>query len=159
MSNEQNRQYKKSVKFDGKNYWIFDVKEASKDIGLDIEQLPFSLRVLFENVLRNGGNQERLSAFKEWLNLKTPSEEINFYPARVLMQDFTGVPAIVDLASMRDAIKILGANPYKINPLIPVDLVIDHSVQVDSYGSPTSFAENVGKEVERNLEIFKLCTE
>lgn len=155
MSNEQNRQYKKSVKFNGKNYWIFDVKEASKDIGLNIEQLPFSLRVLFENVLRNGGNQERLSAFKKWLNLKTPSEEINFYPARVLMQDFTGVPAIVDLASMRDAIKILGANPYKINPLIPVDLVIDHSVQVDSYGSPTSFAENVGKEVERNLERYE----
>jgi len=155
MSNEQNRQYKKSVKFDGKNYWIFDVKEASKDIGLDLEQLPFSLRVLFENVLRNGGNQERLSAFKKWLNLKTLSEEINFYPARVLMQDFTGVPAIVDLASMRDAIKILGANPYKINPLIPVDLVIDHSVQVDSYGSPTSFAENVGKEVERNLERYE----
>lgn len=71
------------------------------------------------------------------------------------MQDFTGVPAIVDLASMRDVIKILGANPYKINPLIPVDLVIDHSVQVDSYGSPTSFAENVGKEVERNLERYE----
>ena len=70
MSTEQNRQYKKTVKFDGKNYWIFDVKEASKDVGLDIEQLPFSLRVLFENVLRNGGNQEQLSAFKKWLNLK-----------------------------------------------------------------------------------------
>lgn len=155
MSNEQNQQYKKSVKFDGRNYWIFDVKEAAKDIGLDIEQLPFSLRVLFENVLRNGGNRERLSAFKKWLNLKTPSEEINFYPARVLMQDFTGVPAIVDLASMRDAIKILGASPYKINPLIPVDLVIDHSVQVDSYGSSDSFAENVAKEVERNLERYE----
>ncbi len=155
MSNEQNQQYKKSVKFDGRNYWIFDVKEAAKDIGLDIEQLPFSLRVLFENVLRNGGNRERLSAFKKWLNLKTPLEEINFYPARVLMQDFTGVPAIVDLASMRDAIKILGASPYKINPLIPVDLVIDHSVQVDSYGSSDSFAENVAKEVERNLERYE----
>lgn len=155
MSNEQNQQYKKSVKFDGRNYWIFDVKEAAKDIGLDIEQLPFSLRVLFENVLRNGGNRERVSAFKKWLNLKTPLEEINFYPARVLMQDFTGVPAIVDLASMRDAIKILGASPYKINPLIPVDLVIDHSVQVDSYGSSDSFAENVAKEVERNLERYE----
>jgi len=155
MSTEQNRQYKKTVKFDGKNYWIFDEKEASKDVGLDIEQLPFSLRVLFENVLRNGGNQEQLSAFKKWLQAKTSSQEINFYPARVLMQDFTGVPAIVDLASMRDAIKILGASPYKINPLIPVDLVIDHSVQVDSYGSSDSFAENVTKEVQRNLERYE----
>lgn len=155
MSTEQNRQYKKTVKFDGKNYWIFDVKKASKDVGLDIEQLPYSLRVLFENVLRNGGNQEQISAFKKWLQAKTSSEEINFYPARVLMQDFTGVPAIVDLASMRDAIKILGASPYKINPLIPVDLVIDHSVQVDSYGSSDSFAENVTKEVQRNLERYE----
>jgi aconitate hydratase len=120
MSTEQNRQYKKTVKFDGKNYWIFDVKKASKDVGLDIEQLPFSLRVLFENVLRNGGNQEQLSAFKKWLQAKTSSEEINFYPARVLMQDFTGVPAIVDLASMRDAIKILGPTVHLI--LLPKTL-------------------------------------
>ena len=108
MSKEKNQQYKKSVKFDKKEYWIFDIKQAAKDLGFDIEKLPFSLRVLFENALRNGANNADLLAFKKWLDVKTSSSEIDFYPARVLMQDFTGVPAIVDLASMRDAIKVLG---------------------------------------------------
>ncbi|MFK7968000.1 MAG: aconitate hydratase AcnA [Rickettsiaceae bacterium] len=155
MSKEKNQQYKKSVEFDNKKYWVFDIKQAAKDLNFDIEKLPFSLRVLFENSLRNGASTEDLLAFKEWLDKKTSSSEIDFYPARVLMQDFTGVPAIVDLASMRDAIKVLGTTPHKINPLIPVDLVIDHSVQVDSYGSATSFAQNVEKEVERNLERYQ----
>ncbi len=154
MSKDKNQQYRKSVEFNKKNYWIFDIKQAAKDLNFDIEKLPFSLRVLFENSLRNGASTEDLLAFKKWLDKKTSSSEIDFYPARVLMQDFTGVPAIVDLASMRDAIKFLGSTPHKINPLIPVDLVIDHSVQVDSYGSGTSFAENVAKEVERNLERY-----
>jgi aconitate hydratase len=119
------------------------------------QKLPFSLRVLFENSLRNGASIENLFVFKQWLDTKTSSSEIDFYPARVLMQDFTGVPAIVDLASMRDAMKLLGSDPHKINPLIPVDLVIDHSVQVDSYGSESSFAENVAKEVDRNSERYQ----
>lgn len=93
MSKEKNQQYKKSVEFDNKKYWVFDIKQAAKDLNFDIEKLPFSLRVLFENSLRNGASTEDLLAFKEWLDKKTSSSEIDFYPARVLMQDFTGVPA------------------------------------------------------------------
>ncbi len=155
MSREKNQQYKKLIEFNHKKYWVFDIKQAAKDLDFDIEKLPFSLRVLFENSLRNGASVENLFVFKQWLDTKTSSSEIDFYPARVLMQDFTGVPAIVDLASMRDAMKLLGSDPHKINPLIPVDLVIDHSVQVDSYGSESSFAENVAKEVDRNSERYQ----
>ena len=97
----------------------------------------------------------QVTIFKRWLKERKSTEEINYMPARVLMQDLTGVPAIVDLASMRDAMKTLGDSPHKINPLIPVDLVIDHSVQVDSFGKKTSFAENVSKEVERNKERYQ----
>lgn len=155
MAKTANHEYKKSVKFDGKDYWIFDIKQAAKNVGFDIEKLPYSLRVLFENSLRGGASNEKLRAFKNWLETKSSEEEVDYRPARVLMQDFTGVPAIVDLASMRDAIEKLGASAQRINPLIPVDLVIDHSVQVDSYAKPDSFAENVAKEIERNIERYE----
>lgn len=134
MSKNLEPEYAKKQDFGGISYTIFDIKQAAMDCDFKLEKLPYSLRVLFENVVRNGGDKESLMAFKEWLKEKKSTEEINYMPARVLMQDFTGVPAIVDLASMRDAMQTLGDNPHKINPLIPVDLVIDHSVQVDSFG-------------------------
>ena len=155
MSKNLESKYAKKQNFDGVDYTIFDVKQAAIDCDFEIEKLPYSLRVLFENVVRNSSNNESLLTFKRWLKEKKSTEEINYMPARVLMQDFTGVPAIVDLASMRDAMKTLGDSPHKINPLIPVDLVIDHSVQVDSFGKKTSFAENVSKEVERNKERYQ----
>ncbi len=155
MSVGHESKYVKQQNFDGVDYTIYDVKQASIDCDFEIEKLPYCLRVLFENVVRNGGDEESLLSFKRWLKVKKSTEEINYMPARVLMQDFTGVPAIVDLASMRDAMKTLGDSPHKINPLIPVDLVIDHSVQVDSFGKKTSFADNVSKEVERNKERYQ----
>jgi aconitate hydratase len=156
MSTESELKYAKHIELDGEDYTIFDIKKAASDCDFDLEKLPFSLRVLFENVVRNGnGDEKELEPFKKWLKNKTSEDEINYMPARVLMQDFTGVPAIVDLASMRDAMKMLGDSPHKINPMIPVDLVIDHSVQVDSYGSRASFEENVRKEVERNKERYQ----
>lgn len=155
MSVGHESKYVKQQNFDGVDYTIYDVKQASIDCDFEIEKLPYCLRVLFENVVRNGGDEESLLSFKRWLKAKKSTEEINYMPARVLMQDFTGVPAIVDLASMRDAMKTLGDSPHKINPLIPVDLVIDHSVQVDSFGKKTSFADNVSKEVERNKERYQ----
>lgn len=150
-----NPDYLKEI-FVGDNlYKIFDINKAASDINLELKRLPYSLRILFENVLRLAGNKENLLLFKEWLKARKSDAEIPFMPTRVLMQDFTGVPAIVDLAAMRDAIKKLGGNPLKINPLIPVDLVIDHSVQVDYYGTSDAFAKNVKMEVARNLERYE----
>ena len=155
MSKKLESHYTRKQDFNGINYTIVDIKHAAMDCDFEITKLPYSLRILFENVVRNNGDIESLLPFKRWLKDKKSTEEINFKPARVLMQDFTGVPAIVDLASMRDAMKTLGDKPHKINPLIPVDLVIDHSVQVDSFGKKTSFDENVAKEIERNKERYQ----
>src|SRR5262245_58583867 len=102
--------------------------------GLGAERLPYTLRVLLENVLRNGTEAE-VQAVARWDAHAEPAQEISFAPSRVLLQDFTGVPAVVDLAAMRDAIAELGGDPSRINPLIPVELVIDHSVQVDEFAS------------------------
>ena len=141
-------------------YVYFDLKEAEKN-GLDgISRLPYSMKVLLENLLRNEDGRsvtrESITAVAEWLTDKgTAGCEIAYRPARVLMQDFTGVPAVVDLAAMRDGIKALGGDPEKINPLVPVDLVIDHSVIVDEFGSPMAFARNVELEYERNEERYK----
>ena len=139
---------------------IFALKTAAGKINLDINKLPFSLRVLFENMLRNEDGvvvkRDDIEAFAAWVNGGgRSSHEIAFMPARVLMQDFTGVPAVVDLAAMRDAVKKLGGDPTKINPLIPVDLVIDHSVMVDRYGTAKSAEQNVAIEMERNIERYK----
>ncbi|MCC8398324.1 MAG: aconitate hydratase AcnA [Rickettsia endosymbiont of Labidopullus appendiculatus] len=150
-----NSDYLKEISVGDNIYKIFDINKAANDIGFELKCLPYSLRILFENVLRLTAGQEKLLLFKEWLKAKKSEAEIPFMPARVLMQDFTGVPAIVDLAAMRDAIKKLGGNPLKINPLIPVDLVIDHSVQVDYYGTSEAFAKNVTMEVARNLERYE----
>jgi aconitate hydratase len=140
---------------DDKIYKVYDAKKAADKIGFDLRRLPFSLRVLFENVLRCTTNVRELEAFKDWLKERKSQAEVSFMPARVLMQDFTGVPAVVDLAAMRDAMQKIKGDPLKINPLIPVDLVIDHSVQVDYSNSEHAFDENVKLEMERNIERYK----
>ncbi len=142
----------------GKEYDYFSLTRAAEILGKDLTRLPFSLKVLLENLLRFVDGKtvtvQDLFALAGWTDSKTGGQEIAYRPARVLMQDFTGVPAVVDLAAMRDAMKALGGDPAKINPLTPVDLVIDHSVQVDHAGSTTAFAENVELEMERNRERY-----
>jgi aconitate hydratase len=119
----------------------------------DVARLPYTLRILLENVLRNG-SREDVEAVAGWVAADQPSREISFAPARVLLQDFTGVPAVVDLAAMRNAMADFGGDPERINPLIPVELVIDHSVQVDVFGTHGAFARNVELEFERNRERY-----
>ena len=144
----------------GKTYSYFDLKAASANGLGDISKLPISLKVLLENLLRTEDGvavkAADILAMTSWLVNKGRNEvEIAFSPARVLMQDFTGVPAVVDLAAMRDAAAKLGANPERINPLVPVDLVIDHSVMVDHFASTSAFAMNVDLEYERNVERYQ----
>jgi aconitate hydratase len=135
--------------------------QAAEEAGLSgVSRLPMSMKVLLENLLRNEDGQsvgeEDLKAVAAWLDNKGSVEhEISFRPARVLMQDFTGVPAVVDLAAMRDAMVALGADAEKINPLNPVDLVIDHSVMVDHFGTAQAFGQNVEREYERNIERYR----
>lgn len=150
---------RKSLDVNGKKYDFYSIKAAETALNKDLSRLPFSLKVLLENLLRYEDNRsvtvEDIEAIVKWLDEKTSSREIAYRPARVLMQDFTGVPAVVDLAAMRDAVKNLGGDPKKINPLSPVDLVIDHSVMVDSFGKADSFKTNVKIEMERNMERYK----
>jgi len=148
----------KKIKVDQKVYNIFSLKEAEKN-GLDgISKLPKSLKVLLENLLRCEDNQtvkkEQIFAIKNWLKDKKSNTEIAYRPARVLMQDYTGIPAVADLAAMRDAVKSKKKDPTKINPISTVDLVIDHSVMVDAYASKDSFKINVEKEFLRNGERY-----
>lgn len=150
---------RQALTVNGKNYQIFSIK-AAEQAGLgDLSRLPFSLKVLLENLLRHEDGQtvtvDDCKAIAKWLENKHSDHEIAYRPARVLMQDFTGVPAVVDLASMRSAMEKMNADPSKINPLSPVDLVIDHSVQVDTFGSPEAFAQNVQIEMERNRERYE----
>jgi aconitate hydratase len=116
-------------------------------------RLPYTLRILLENVLR-AGSEEGAEAVSSWVADAAPSQEISFHPARVLLQDFTGVPAVVDLAAMRNAMRDQGGSPSAINPLIPVELVIDHSVQVDEFASRLAIERNVELEFERNVERY-----
>ncbi|AKR57344.1 Aconitate hydratase [Devosia sp. H5989] len=143
----------------GKTYTYFSIPEAEKNGLPGVSKLPHSLKVVLENLLRfedgRTVTKEDIKAFVTWLTEKTSEHEISYRPARVLMQDFTGVPAVVDLAAMRDATAKLGADPQKINPLVPVDLVIDHSVMVDSFGTPLAFNQNVELEYERNGERYE----
>ncbi|PWR20308.1 aconitate hydratase AcnA [Zavarzinia aquatilis] len=139
------------------SYDYFSLKAAEKELG-DLSLLPVSLKVLLENLLRNENGTtvtvDDIKAVAQWLKDKKSDREIAFRPARVLMQDFTGVPAVVDLAAMRDAMASMGGDPNKINPLSPVDLVIDHSVIVDEFGSKAAFKDNVKLEYERNAERY-----
>ncbi|CDP53839.1 Aconitate hydratase [Devosia sp. DBB001] len=143
----------------GKTYTYFSIPEAEKNGLPGVSKLPHSLKVVLENLLRfedeRTVTKEDIKAFVTWLTEKTSEHEISYRPARVLMQDFTGVPAVVDLAAMRDATAKLGADPQKINPLVPVDLVIDHSVMVDSFGTQLAFNQNVELEYERNGERYE----
>jgi len=151
---------RKKLKVGSKTYVYYSLKEAEKN-GLEgISQLPFSMKVLLENLLRfedgRSVTKEDIVSVSEWLANKGKTErEIAFRPARVLMQDFTGVPAVVDLAAMRDAMTTLKGDPDKINPLVPVDLVIDHSVIVDEFGSAKAFKKNVDLEYARNGERYR----
>jgi len=145
----------------GTKTYIYYSLPAAEEAGLaGVSRLPASMKVLLENLLRNEDGEtvggDDLKALAAWTENKGSVEhEISFRPARVLMQDFTGVPAVVDLAAMRDAMTHLGANPEKINPLSPVDLVIDHSVMVDFFGTAKAFGENVDREYERNIERYR----
>ncbi len=136
----------------------FEISSLAALRSRNVERLPFSLKILLENLLRfeDGVNVTRadIEALLSWDPAATPSHEISFTPSRVIMQDFTGVPAVVDLAAMREAMMRLGGNPDEINPLSPAELVIDHSVQVDEYGTPQALARNTAIEFERNIERY-----
>ncbi|MGO4175709.1 aconitate hydratase AcnA [Bosea sp. TAF32] len=151
---------RKTLTAGGKTYTYYSLPDAEKNGLPGISKLPFSMKVLLENLLRfedgRSVTKTDIENFVGWLDDKGKAgKEIGFRPARVLMQDFTGVPAVVDLAAMRDGVKALGGDAQKINPLVPVDLVIDHSVIVDEFGSPKAFAKNVELEYERNAERYK----
>jgi aconitate hydratase len=148
----------KTLSVDGKDYKYFSLEEAAAQLG-DISKLPRTLKILLENVLRfeNGGSYkvDDAKAIVGWLEKATSAKEVPFKPARILMQDFTGVPGVVDLAAMRDGIVALGGKPERVNPLVPVDLVIDHSVMVDVAGSADALEKNIELEFERNEERYK----
>ena len=160
MSHIDSFKCRKTLTVGGKDYVYYSLTEAEKN-GLEgISKLPFSMKVLLENLLRfeddRSVKKSDIEAVAKWLNDRgSAGAEIAYRPARVLMQDFTGVPAVVDLAAMRDGIKALGGDPEKINPLVPVDLVIDHSVIVDEFGNPSAFKANVDLEYQRNGERYR----
>ncbi len=139
-------------------YILFDIRRLETEGIADIARLPFSIRILVENLLRKMDGrvvqEENVAAIANWQKHYDTPVEIPYHPARVLMQDFTGVPAVVDLAAMRDAVKELGGDPAKVNPLVPVDLIVDHSVQVDAFGTEDAVVENVRKEYGRNSERY-----
>ncbi len=144
----------------GKSYAYFSLPKLSAAAGRDVARLPFALRILLENLLRNEDGKavekKDIEAVVGWNPKAAPEDEIAFYPARVVLQDFTGVPAVVDFAAMRDAMATMGGDPRKINPLFPAELVIDHSVQVDYYGTVDALVRNTKNEYERNQERYVL---
>jgi len=147
-----------SLTVDGKTVHYYSLAKAAEKLG-NVSRLPFSMKVLLENLLRfeddNTVTIDDVQACADWLKERKINREIQYRPARVLMQDFTGVPAVVDLAAMRDGIVALGGEAEKINPQVPVHLVIDHSVMVDEFGTPTAFEENVALEYRRNMERYE----
>ena len=157
MPSKDTLKTRRDLSVGGKTYSYYSLEAAAAEIG-DISRLPYSMKVLLENLLRyedgNSVTVDDIRAIGQWLKDRKSDREIAYRPARVLLQDFTGVPAVVDLAAMREALTKLGGDPKKINPLSPVDLVIDHSVMVDNYGSADSFKKNVQVEFERNGERY-----
>ncbi|HTW26432.1 MAG TPA: aconitate hydratase AcnA [Acetobacteraceae bacterium] len=149
---------RRTLTVQGRDHAYFSIPEAEAKLG-DLSRLPVSLKVLLENILRFENGQsyklEDARAIAGWLAERRSTQEVPFRPARILMQDFTGVPAVVDLAAMRDGITRLGGDPRRVNPLIPVDLVIDHSVMVDAFGTPDALRRNVQIEFERNGERYQ----
>lgn len=150
-------QTRKTLNVEGQDYTYYSLEEASKHFG-DISRLPYSLKILLENMLRLQDERvvkaKDIEALAEWSKTRTSDHEISFMPARVLMQDFTGVPSVVDLAAMRTAIADKGGDPSLVNPSVPVDLIIDHSVTVDRFARPDAYKFNVEREVERNYERY-----
>ncbi len=150
---------KKTLKVGAKTYVYYSLPTAEKNGLKGISKLPYSMKVLLENLLRNEDGRtvkkEDIVAVSKWLRKKSLEHEIAFRPARVLMQDFTGVPAVVDLAAMRNAMQKLGGDAEKINPLVPVDLVIDHSVIVNFFGDNKAFGKNVTEEYKQNQERYE----
>jgi len=147
-----------SLSVGGRSYAIYSLRKAAEKLG-DVSRLPFSMKVLLENLLRfeDGGftvSTDDVKAIVDWQKNPVTGAEIQYRPARVLLQDFTGVPCVVDLAAMRDAIAKLGGDTSKINPQVPVNLVIDHSVMVDEFGTPTAFQANMEIEYQRNMERY-----
>ena len=149
---------RRTLSVQGRSYDYFSLAEAAKSLG-DVSRLPVTLKILLENVLRFEDGQsykvDDAKAIVGWLDAAHSDKEVPFRPARILLQDFTGVPAVVDLAAMRDGIRRLGSNPQKVNPLVPVDLVIDHSVIVDVAARPNALSSNVAIEFERNGERYR----
>src|SRR5215217_8251613 len=156
MTAENSFDARAELEVGGRSFEIYRLDSLQSQY--DVARLPFSLKVLLENLLRNedgvGVHARDVEALASWDHNAEPSKEIAFTPARVIMQDFTGVPAVVDLAAMRDAIADLGGDPGQINPLVPAELVIDHSVQVDAFGTRDAFRVNAEKEFERNKERY-----
>src|SRR5713101_1901855 len=149
----------KPLKVGSKTYAFYSLPIAERNGLKGISRLPFSMKVLLENLLRcedgRTVTKDDIKAVAAWLKTKSSEREIAFRPARVLMQDFTGVPAVVDLAAMRDAMHNLGGGPNRINPLVPVDLVIDHSVIVNFFGNNSAFKKNVDEEYKQNQERYR----
>ena len=149
---------RRTLTVEGRDYGYYSLPVAARTLG-DIDRLPFSMKVLLENLLRfedgDTVTHDDLTAMRDWLATGSLEREIQYRPARVLMQDFTGVPAVVDLAAMRDAMDKLGGDPQRINPLVPVDLVIDHSVMVDEFGTVDAEQHNVDLEYRRNIERYE----
>ena len=156
----ERKEFLRQIKVENTKYDILDFTLLQQKGIADIDKLPFSIKILVENLLRKlDGHivkEQDLLNIARWKKQYDEPVEIPYHPARVLMQDFTGVPAVVDLAAMRDAVKELGGDPIKINPLVPVDLIIDHSVQVDYFGTEDALKKNVAKEYERNQERYAL---
>ncbi len=156
----KNTDYAKAIQVDGNTYTFFDFNQYAADHGKAIDRLPFSIRILVENLLRKLDNrvvkETDLENIVGWEKTYDVPVEIPYHPARVLMQDFTGVPAVVDLAAMRDAVNALGKDPEKVNPLVPTELVVDHSVQVDNFGTDDALEKNVVLEYDRNGERYAL---
>ena len=152
------KSFKKSLKIGSKEYTIFQLSKLTKAGFGDVSKLPFSIRILLESAIRNYDDYqvtlEDIKTLAEWKPI-SELKEIAFKPGRVILQDFTGVPCVVDLAAMREQMKRMGGNVNKINPQVQCDLVIDHSLQVDAYGSPRAFDTNVNLEFKRNKERYE----
>ena len=158
MAAKNTFQTRDTLTVDGNSFTYFSLNKLADQLQVDLKQLPISIRILIENLLRHEDGKlvtrAHIEALTRWSPVPETTSEIPYLPARVLMQDFTGVPAIVDLAAMRDALARMGGDPKQINPQIPVHLVVDHSVQVDQFGTTGSFAYNAEKEFERNRERY-----
>ena len=154
--NFDKNKYLKSVELLEGEKKFFDIKSLTDDNNINLSKIPFSIRVLIENVLRahhnDISNLEQIAQLINWTGNSVPDKEFPYMPGRVILQDFTGVPVVVDLAAMRDAVSNLGIDASMINPIVRTDLVIDHSVQVDSFAQNSSLTKNISREFERNQE-------